>query len=365
VRDTPHFSVLLILVAGIGDFVMATPAIRAVRNGHPQARLHLLTSSEAAVIARRHPGVDRVFAFPIREMRRGRLPLGAIVRVIGELRRTTYDIAANLYPVCSRAGSLKMGLLFACLKARVKAGHAVGWAGVGLDRRLPGDVFAGRHRVETMMAIARAVGGRPVGARLEIRAVDHAAAWERLVASHASGTGMRVGINPGGDRPNRRWPASRFIEVARDLAGRCGATIVVFGGPGEEEAIAGRIADALDGAAVNLAGRLGLEELPYFLSRCDLLISNDSGPMHIAAAMQVPVVAIFGPEDANVFKPYVSPQRCRVLQHDVDCRPCARQDCGHPVCLDGISAASVSEAALQLLGLTRSEAPTGESSWRT
>lgn len=346
-------AILLVVVAGIGDFVMATPAIRTVRNGHPHAQLHLLTSSEAAAVARRHPGVDRVLAFPIREMRRSRWPLGAIVRVIRELRRTSYDIAANLYPVCSRVGSFKMAILFAALKAGVKAGHAAGWAAAGLDRKLPGCLFAGRHRVDAMMEVARAIGGRPIAPRLEMYTGDHREKWDRLVAERLPGrTGPRIGVNPGGDRANRRWPAARFAEVARDLAARCGASILVFGGPGEE-AISRDIAVALNGHAVNLAGRLSLEELPYFLDHCDLLVTNDSGPMHMAAALQVPVVAIFGSSNAVEFGPYMPADRCRVIQSAVACRPCGDSTCCMPICLEAIPAKDVSAAAIELLNRSK------------
>jgi ADP-heptose:LPS heptosyltransferase len=106
-------SILLVLVAGIGDFVMATKAIRAVRDGYPDAEIHVLTSSEGAAIAQRHPGVERIWAFPIRELRGNRFRVRPIVRLLRQLRRTRYDIAVNLYPLGSWAGAAKMGFFSA------------------------------------------------------------------------------------------------------------------------------------------------------------------------------------------------------------------------------------------------------------
>jgi heptosyltransferase II len=341
----------LIVVAGIGDFVMATQAIRAVRNGHPHAEIHLLTSSEGAILAQRHPALDKVFAFPIREMRANWFSVWPVLCVIRQLRRTRYDIAANLYPVCSSIGSARMALLFGLLKAHIKVGHASGLLRFCLNGRVPDRVFSGRHRVEAMTEVARAIGGQSGDDQLEMSADGGREQWSRLVAPFTDGrTGLLIGINPGGERANRRWPPGNFVAVARALGERVGARVLIFGGPGEES-IAGEILKPLNGSAVNLAGRLALHELPYFLSRCDLFITNDSGPMHLAAAMQVPVVAIFGPENPNVFRPYTSPERSRVLQQPVNCRPCTQASCAHPICLESISPADVLTASLELLAM--------------
>ena len=315
-------TILLILVAGIGDFVLATRAIRAVRRGHPGAAIHLLTSSEGAVFARRYSGIDQVFVFPIRELRGQRFPVRPFVDVLRQLRRTRYDIVANFYPVCSWAGSARMALLFSLIRARLKAGHAHGFMRLLLNTHVPERVFFSTHRVNAMTEVACAIGGRDDDLGIEVPVADGKDRWDGLVAPHIQGhAGKLIGINPGGDRANRRWPAAKFTVLARELAGQIGARVLIFGGPGEESAAAA-IHQSLNGAAVNLVGQLALHELPYFLSRCDLLITNDSGPMHIAAAVQVPVVALFGPESPALFGPCSLPRRSRVLQRPVACRPC-------------------------------------------
>jgi lipopolysaccharide heptosyltransferase II len=342
-------TILLILVAGIGDFVLATRAIRAVRRGHPGAAIHLLTSSEGAVFARRYSGIDQVFVFPIRELRGWRLPVGAFARLLRQLRRTRYDIAANLYPVGSMAGSARMALLFGLLRARVKAGHSSGLMRLCLNTRIPTRIFAETHRANAMARVATAIGGQDGDLGIEVPVEDGQRRWERLVAPHFQGhAGKLIGINPGGDRANRRWSAANFAAVASELVGRIGARVLIFGGPGEESA-AVDIHRPLKEAAVNLAGRLELHELPYFLNRCDLLITNDSGPMHIAAALQVPVVALFGPEDPTLFGPCLPPEQSRVLQKPVPCRPCPHASCAQPICLQGIHPSEVLTASLDLL----------------
>jgi heptosyltransferase II len=164
-----------------------------------------------------------------------------------------------------------------------------------------------------------------------------------------------IGLNPGGDRANRRWPPEKFAAAARKLKERCGASFLIFGGPGEEP-IAQKIRDGISGEALNLAGRLTLPELAAFLSRSDLLITNDSGPMHMAAALKTPVVALFGPEDPRHFQPYTFPGLYRVIQKPVDCRPCRQTACHSGQCLDVITTAEVVEASVELLNQTFSPA---------
>ena len=348
-------SILLVLIAGIGDFVMATKAIRAVRSGYPDAEIHVLTSSEGAVIAQRQPGVDRVWAFPIRELRGDRFRVRPIIRLVRHLRKIRYDVVANLYPVGSWAGSAKMGLLFSCLRARSKIGQTSGLLRFFLDERLPTNVFAGKHMVEAMTDVAIAIGGRSDSGGLELSCRDDSSGkWDSLFTS-GGGDPPRlvIGINPGGDRPNRRWPAAKFAMAAATLAARCGARVIIFGGPGEEP-IGQEIQDALDGTALNLAGQLNLRDLPFFLSRCDLLMTNDSGPMHMAAALKTPVVALFGPENADYFRPYSSPDLYRVIQKPVACRPCNQATCRSGLCLEAISPAEVVERSLELLNVADS-----------
>ena len=260
----PARAILLIVVAGIGDFVMATPAIRAVRNGYPDAEIHLLTSSEGAVFARRYPGVDQVFVFPIRALRGQRFPVRPFVSALRQLCRTRYDIAVNLYPVCSFAGSVRMAVLFGLLRARVRAGHAFSLMRFCLNHPMPDRAFFGRHRVDAMTDVACSIGGRVRDRRIEVPIAGGRDKWNRLVAPHIHGCpGKLIGINPGGDRANRRWPVASFAAAAKALEERIGARIVIFGGPGEEP-IAREVLKPLNGSAVNLAGRLSLDESSVF-----------------------------------------------------------------------------------------------------
>jgi len=158
----------------------------------------------------------------------------------------------------------------------------------------------------------------------------------------------KIGINPGADKPEKRWDPKRYASVADRLAQELGARIFILGGPGEEP-ISSSIQDAMKHPATCLAGKLTLDELAYFLSRLDLLLTNDTGPMHIAAAVKTPVVAIFGPEDPIYTRPYASPDKYSIVQSNLPCRPCAKKKCENPLCMKMAEPEEVLAACFELL----------------
>jgi heptosyltransferase-2 len=342
----PPRAILVILVAGIGDWVMATPGIRSLSQRYPEAAIHLLTSSEAAVIARRNPRLERVWAFPIRELRTHQKALWTVFRLIRDLRKTRFDMAVNFYPVCTRSGAVKMALLFCLLRARMKLSQGPWPLCAALTRRIDNRVFAGKHMTDGMNAVAGLLGARDDGGGPEL-VYAPAAKFDEMIRPEGGGSPV-IAVHPGADSPTRRWGPERFARVADELVERCGARVVVLGGP-SDKALAESVVSAMHRRALNLCGQVRLDELPYVLSRCDLLLANDSGPMHLAAAARTPVVAIFGPGDPSVFGPYGPPERLRVIQKSLSCVPCRNPGCGTPACLDAITPAEVSAAGLDLL----------------
>jgi heptosyltransferase-2 len=175
---------------------------------------------------------------------------------------------------------------------------------------------------------------------------------EQAGAAQQLGAGTWVAVNPGASYgAAKRWIPERFAAVADGLVREFGVRIVLTGGPGEIE-IGRDIAQAMQSASLNLIGRTSVRELMAVLNHCRLVVSNDSGPMHIAAAFGVPLVAIFGPTDHTTTSPRAD--RCRIVRHPVDCAPCMLREC--PIdhcCMTGISAEAVLAAARELWGTSR------------
>ncbi|MFA6411698.1 MAG: glycosyltransferase family 9 protein [Syntrophales bacterium] len=372
-------SILVILIAGIGDLVLASKALRALKNGHPDSSLHLLTSIEAAELAVNYAYINKVWSFPVRQLRRKKTAYFKVFSLLLKMRSLYFNRAINLYHVDSWAGAIKMGAIFLSVHADEKIGHDRHGMGLFLDKQIPAGFFDNRHIAAAMTEMVVIAGGiadergievfwekeserrcqhlfnfsqeyflpfamdeplKPVSGL--IPAIDPAAATLRQ--RHP----LFVGINPGGDRANRRWPIERYATVGNKIAATLNARILIFGGPGEEQ-IAGSIQGKMKSEVVNLAGNLSINDLAYVISRLDLLITNDSGPMHIAAATKTPVVAIFGPEDPVLMRPYTSEDLYRVIYKPLPCRPCQKDQCARPLCLEAITPDEVLSSCMELL----------------
>ncbi|HNS54267.1 MAG TPA: glycosyltransferase family 9 protein [Syntrophales bacterium] len=345
--------ILIVLVAGIGDLVLASKGIRAIRNGYPEAEIHLLTSTDAAPLARHYPYIDRVWPFPIRELRGDRAHALAVLGLIRRLRRFRFRTAVNLYSVESAAGAFRMGSLMMLSGAAERVGIDGYGLGYFLTKKVSPSRIRGRHVADAMVEIALSAGGVADDGGIEV--FWSPAAEERCRDLLPAGMPV-VGINPGGLRCNRRWAPRKFAEVADRLIEQEGVIIGLLGGPGEE-GIGETVLGDMRRSAVNLSGRLNLEELTCVISRLNALITNDSAPMHIAAATGTPQVALFGPEDHTLFRPYAEPGAYEIASADIGCRPCRKDECGNPLCLDLITPDVVFEKCRRLL---RAAARTGE-----
>lgn len=343
--------ILIVLVAGIGDLILASKGIRAIRNGYPEAEIHLLTSTDAAPLARHYPYVDRVWPFPIRELRSSKGSAWAVLSLIRRLRRFRFRLAVNLYSVESAAGALKMGLLFRAIRAQQKAGHDRNGFGLFLTKRIAAGTFlADRHFSEAVLEAAAAAGGVPDSIGVDVfwdRAVE--SRWNGFFPDSREAPGAPVvGINPGSDRSLKRWDAGRFSRVADRLVESEGARIILLGGPSETQ-VAGAVERGMRHPVVNLSGTLSLDDLAFVISRLDLLVTNDSGPMHIGAAAGTPLVALFGPALPGQFGPCAPPGCSRLIWHEIGCRPCPQDGCPQPRCMDRITAEEVFDSCRVLL----------------
>jgi lipopolysaccharide heptosyltransferase II len=222
--------------------------------------------------------------------------------------------------------------------------------GLFLDKKAAKETFRNRHFTDAMMDLAKLAEGVPDDRGIEVfwdKNIE--IKWANLFPKerHAIKP-LRIGINPGADRPEKRWSPENHALVADRLSELRGAEIFVLGGPSEEH-LASRIEKAMKHPVTNLSGKLSLNELAYLISHLDLFVTNDSGPMHIAAAVKTPVVALFGPEDPLYTRPYTSPDLYRIVQRELSCRPCTNKRCDRPICMESLKPEEVLQACLELL----------------
>ncbi|HEU4631875.1 MAG TPA: glycosyltransferase family 9 protein, partial [Gemmatimonadaceae bacterium] len=287
----------------LGDLVMALPALRAaapcdVVAPRGLAPLLALAGVGGAII-------------PFERGARG------FLRAARRLRAGRYARGVLLPP------SLSSALLFRAGGVRRVRGTPTDGRGPLLHDAVPTDALAGLHRsARYHVLLAGVAPAAPIAPRLRIPP-DLAARWEALAGGFAH---QAVGIFPGSNAPSRRWPVERFGALAAHLAAT-GERVVVFGGPGERH-LTGAIAAAVgdDARLLDLGGRTDLPLLAAGLASLRLLVSNDSGPLHLAAAAGTPAVSLWGAGDPTVTAPLGPGQR--LLRHpELPCVPCVKNDC--------------------------------------
>jgi len=309
-------TILIVLIAGIGDIVLGSKSIMAIRRGWPDAEIHLLTSTEAAAIAQNYEFLDKVWTFPIREIKQNKLFLIKMLKIALKLREMKFDTAINMYQISSLAGAIKMALLFFLVQAKQKIGQDHKFFSLLLDEKIPEKNFHMKHIADAMTDIAILAGGKPADVLPEIYWQKKSEnKWSKLFPIDAKASNhIRVGINPGGDLAAKRWNPSKFADVANRLSETFNIELIILGGPTDKN-IAKKIKHKLKYRYIDLSGRLSINDLVYVVSQLDLLITNDSGPMHIGAALNIPIVAVFGPESRKKFYPYTSVDEYVVLNN--------------------------------------------------
>ena len=354
--ELPPKRVLLFRLERIGDLLMTLGAIGAIRARLPDAELRLVVGSWNAPLARCLPAVDAVETFDVPWLSRERhgSTLRAAAAQSAVWRRHGYDLTINFEP------DIRSNALVAASGARRRAGYASGGGGAFLtdaieyDRTIHSAANAQRL-VDRILPAERfpPAAESPNHLRLRIPSAARETAAQLLAAHHRPGP--LIGINPGAGRLIKEWPPERFAAVATALAADDGATIVLLGAEGDR-AQADGIRQTLpsDVALIDLVGRAPLVDLAAVLARLSVLITGDTGPAHLAAAVDTPVVAIFGPTDPNRYAPLTP--HAEVVHAALWCRPCGRlrrppKRCTHgaPDCLTGVETGAVLATARRLI----------------
>jgi ADP-heptose:LPS heptosyltransferase len=297
--------ILVALVAGIGDFVLATPAIRAISRGFPGAEITLLTTPQVEDLARPCPYIREVVTFDLRAYRPGERGTGwggwqRFREVTRSLQSRRFFVAVNLYRVATWAGAIRMRLLFSRIRADRTAGRWSGGRGAIFGVRSPDRP----HETDAMLSLAEALGCPSDDAtpHLWIPGASRERAAGCLDAAGIDRSAPYVVLHVGSNKPEARLPEETAADIGREIQCAVDAPLVLTGDPSEAEAI-GRLAARIGGGARSVAGRTDLLELAAILGGARAAVTVDSGPMHLAAAVGTPLVVLFGPGDPRRFGP--------------------------------------------------------------
>jgi lipopolysaccharide heptosyltransferase II len=354
--------VLLLRLERIGDLLMTLDAIRLARSIWPSAEIDLIVGRWNLPLAELIADVTRVEAMTVPWLARegGGDSWRALVATARLWATRRYDVAINFEP------DIRSNFLMWWSNAAVRAGYSSSGGAAFLTHATTYD--PAQHVGVNACALVERVALATSASRTSATAGRGRLALPSTIDAslpHALDIAARplIGIHTSGGRESKQWDPDRFAEVARRLVSSRGGTVVLTGAH-DDRSLVDRVQAQLGGVpVVNMSGATGLVALASVLAKLDVIVTGDTGPMHLASAVGTPVVALFGPSDPARYGPRARSERI-LTAVDVPCRPCGRvrlppTRCrGHiPDCMNGISVDVVVSAALTLLDEGRARPP--------
>lgn len=351
--------ILIVQLADIGDLILATPALAALREARPDAHLTLLIAQHAAPVVNGAGLVDEIITFDKNTFNGTRAFFHpANLRRLLALRRTAADAIVFFHHFTFLGGTLKFALLAFASGAgrRIGLQNGKGWflnetvPDDGFGGRRPGKTTAARHQVQYWLEVVGLLGADTSPRPAQV-GVD-----PTFSLPPAQNVRLRIVIHPGGGGYNvaRRWSPGAFARVADALYQRFDAQIILVGGANDNTA---EVKAGMTHAPLDLSGQTTLPQLTRLLQMCDLFIGAESGVMHLAAAAGARVIAIFGPGNPDAWGPWSPRGQVRVLRSAPVCSPCSyvghdlglREGCAARTCLKMVTPDDVLRTAAAFL----------------
>ena len=344
-------NILIVKLSAIGDVIHTLPALNAIRRKYPEARITWLVEEAAAGIIEGHPALDRVLVSRRKSWLRGLTGPAKyrhareVINFLKELRDTRYDMILDFQ------ASLKGGLLIALARGRRKIGF-----GPGLEHQEHSDLFLNEkvpavdmeiHALTRGLMLIENIGIHTdrIEYRLPVSDRDRGDINALLADAGVDRRAKLVAINPVAQWETKLWDNAKFAALADLLIERYAVPVVFSGGPADRPIVAA-ITAGMRHRALNFTGRTSLMGLAALYERATCLVSTDTGPMHLAAAVGIPVVALFGPTAPWRTGPFGEGHR--VVRTDCSCAPCFQRRCETAHCMAGITVARVAAEIEQL-----------------
>ena len=308
--------ILLIRLRAIGDVVLITPLIRALKKNHPNAELHVLTDALPGTLLSGNPYVDRLWTAPARQA-----PFFEQIRFLRSLRSAHFGYTFDLF------GNPRSAWMTLATGAPLRVGYAYRVRRFAYTHPVPMN-HARKYQVEVNLDVLRHVGIPNDGTRTELFLRDEEKSWARSELDHIGWGPQKkhIALNPTGSWSAKRWPEDHWTGLTDSLAAK-GLRPLVFWTPGDPEGVL-PWAEKM-GEKVLLAPLTDLRQMTAILSQLDLLVGNDGAPQHIAQALGTPTLTVFGPTWGKSWMP-PDDSRHQFLQHFLDCGPCDKTLCPFP-----------------------------------
>ncbi len=335
VKQMASEKILLIRLSSLGDIVLTTPAIRAVRAHLPDAYVAMLVGKQSAEVLRENPHLNEIITFDRFAKDKD---TGEMLRTVRMLREREFTLAIDL----QRKFRTALLMYFSGATERIGKGALC-------TVRVPEQ--GNKHATAHSFDLLHAAGIPAVDQRLELFLAEseYTDASRRFDTAGVTQTGLKVGVFPGAGWKLREWMPDRFAAIGDRLFQHFNAEVLIFGGEKESELVH-TVANLMDARAIPFAGNLQVRELAACIEKCDLFLTNDTGPMHIAAAVGTPTVSLFGPGNHIRFQPLGGLHQ--TIRHDVPCNPCKQftDKCKDNICMKKITVDEVWQSISDTLG---------------
>jgi heptosyltransferase-2 len=326
-----------ILVKGvnwIGDAIFITPALSALRNGFPKAKISLLVPEKVTEIYEGNPNIDELI---VHGQRGG---LKERIKLIKTLKEKKFDLG-----IIMQSSSYEPAILFCLAGIPERVGYPHSLRNLLLTKVVKRPEGT-QHEVNFFLGLIQALGMK-IGKKEVFMAEDREAKeWARnfLIKSGYGEDDLLIGIFPGAYfGPAKRWFPERYTTLADSLIKSYRARVVLFGEK-NDFLLVQKIIDKMTTNPINAVGKTSLKQLRTLIERCHLFITNDSGPLQIASTTKTPIVALFGSSDPKKTRPWRK-EDCTIIYKKVSCSPCFRRKCKKLTCFKEISVEDVLQAA--------------------
>jgi lipopolysaccharide heptosyltransferase II len=352
--------ILLINPFGIGDVLFTTPIIRALKENFPECQIGYLCNKRSQAIVKNNPCVDKVFIYDRDEFEAVRKNsfwqwLKVSLVFLNSIKKEHYDSAID-FSLNTQYGFFSW---ISGIKERI--GYDYKGRGKFLTKKISLSGYNSKHIVEYYCDLLKLAGLKAGSQSLELFAqeADLINIESRLQANGVNAQDLLIGIVPGGGKSwgkeayLKHWEVEKFSSLADKIIANCKAKIIIIGDFSEKE-IAHKLAAGMKYKAINFSGATNIAESVALLSRLKLVVLNDGGPLHMAKALKIKTVSIFGPVDENIYGPHPRDASDIVIKKDFTCRPCYKNfrftGCDfNRRCLRDITVEEVFEAVKRLL----------------
>lgn len=332
--------ILIVNVNWVGDVIFSTPFIRAVRERYPKSYIACLLHPRCREVLEGNPRLNEIIIYDEESSHR---TIWGKLRLIAELKRKRFDVAFLLHRSFTKA------LITALAGVKERIGYPTKHRDFLLTKAVE-EPDEDIHKVEYFLDIARATGIMPSDPSYEffVKDADRAFIKDYLSENGLCDKDKLVVICPGGNWGPKRWPKENFAKLADALSEKFAVRIVISGAA-KDIALAEEIKGMVKNSPIVACGRMTLKNLGALLERANLVIANDTGPMHIAVAVKARVIALFGPTSPKITGPYGS-GNYRVISRNESCdTPCYDFSCTDNKCMKSITVDEVLKAAIEML----------------